>query len=298
MRTAMMAAMLVAGCASQSPSGLARVAEPIIAPCPAPPADPLLARLVAMAPVIAVGSLNIDAATLKAAAEAQRPDYVTVPLSLARMLKGATGVSPVLRYWPVETNYQPTHADLAAAASREHVLFLTPEGGALYLAGNSSLLPATSEMTDAVDAELARQYAIVSDWHAETQLPHGGEVARLIEQLAALQGTPDARNEQQRLFAAIEALGESAVPAIVSRMEDRRPLAVGAISLVNKAPDAFEARRHYVVVTIGDAMVAILNQLTGIYFVNYNRLSPGSLAGWRVYTRDLACGQDWIVGSG
>jgi TonB family protein len=68
---------------------------------------------------------------------------------------------------------------------------------------------------------------------------------------------------EQDAFDDLESMGCAAVPAIIRRMDDRRNLPEPRISLVNKAPDAFEARRFYGPEKVVDALAAILNQITG-----------------------------------
>ncbi len=127
---------------------------------------------------------------------------------------------------------------------------------------------------------------------------HMAAVRRIIEALAALKASPlpDDRkaDAQARLFHALEALGPSAAPAIIAQMDDRRPLAVQEIRLVNRSAEAFEAFRIYGPELIVDALDAILNQLTGQYFSGiYNGGSEAerrqSVAGWRAYAAGLAC---------
>jgi hypothetical protein len=77
---------------------------------------------------------------------------------------------------------------------------------AALLAGATGLLVATSDSAD-IDEQ----------------------VARLIEK------TLDASTQAQA-FAELEALGCEAVPFIIRRMDDRRPLPIDAISLENKSP--------------------------------------------------------------
>jgi len=55
------------------------------------------------------------------------------------------------------------------------------------------------------------------------------------------------------------------VPAIIARMDDRRPVKKG-IGFKNKAPDALEGVRHYGPKQVVDALAAILNARTGQVF--------------------------------
>ena len=71
---------------------------------------------------------------------------------------------------------------------------------------------------------------------------------------------------EHRAFADLEALGCSAVPAIIKHMDDRRQLPDKNISLKNKFPDAWENVRYHGVERVVDALDAILNQMTGESF--------------------------------
>jgi hypothetical protein len=84
-------------------------------------------------------------------------------------------------------------------------------------------------------------------------------VAELIEKMVK-------EKSEHRAFADLEALGCSAVPAIIKHMDDRRELPDKNISLRNKSPDAWENMRYYGVERVVDALDAILNQMTGESF--------------------------------
>ena len=56
-------------------------------------------------------------------------------------------------------------------------------------------------------------------------------------------------------------MGQSAVPAMIMLMDDRRRLPVQHISLRNN-PQDFEAHGHYGPEVVTDAITAILNQIT------------------------------------
>jgi hypothetical protein len=120
-------------------------------------------------------------------------------------------------------------------------------------------------------------------------------VRGLIDRLARLHGySPATEAAQRKIFADLEALGPDAVPAIVAQMDDRRPLAIQAISLANKAPDAWERMRHYGPEQIVDALSAILSQMTG---ENFGEIENGgsdrsrrtAVNAWRIYVADQAC---------
>lgn len=100
-----------------------------------------------------------------------------------------------------------------------------------------------------------------------------------------------ALNPSSRLqaFWGLEALGCRAVPAMVRRLDDRRPLS-GGLSLVNTRPGAFEGMRHYSPRQMVDALAAILNQITAQDFGFIYNGAPDSsrsatVRGWREYLK-------------
>jgi hypothetical protein len=126
---------------------------------------------------------------------------------------------------------------------------------------------------------------------------HYEEVKRILDRLAELPARPTAEAEQENLFERLEALGPSAVPAMIDLMDDRRPLRFHSIGLTNHAADAFEGRRLYGPELIVDAVAAILNQITGENFgFIYNGATDAerraAVAGWRRYRLSLASRAD------
>jgi len=94
-------------------------------------------------------------------------------------------------------------------------------------------------------------------------------VSRLVDE-----ATKSAR-AQKKALAELGKLGQQAVPSLIGHLSDNRPLPVPEIIFVNKAPDSFEASRHYSPETVHDAIAAILNQITGESFeFVYNGATP------------------------
>jgi hypothetical protein len=96
--------------------------------------------------------------------------------------------------------------------------------------------------------------------------PHYAAVKTLIDRIAELPPGTSSEATQARLFARLEALGPSAVPAMIELMDDRRPLRFRSLALTNKSPDAFEGRRFYGPELMVDAIAAVINQITGKHF--------------------------------
>lgn len=268
---------------------------------PAGAEEPLrfdLWRLVAAARLIVIGSPMPDPAALDSINRA----YVTVPVEDVAVLKGQAPSPLVVNHWNEDVPYSPSNEAVLAVSGRPAVLFLisadTGSGEQFYFVQNkASLRPADGAFAAATRTEIAWQREYLRHWKPDIRAPHYGTVKAIIGEIAAI--GPSRVNEesalrrQQSAFGRLEALGADAVPAIIAQMDDRRPLAIPQISLVNHAVDAFEGMRHYGPKLMVDALSAILNQITGESFSGIQ--NGGSeedrvhdVNGWRIYLgRDL-----------
>jgi hypothetical protein len=145
------------------------------------------------------------------------------------------------------------------------------------------------------NAEIGRQDAILKAWAPDASLPHAAEVKALLDKLAAVPpADPRAAYKQTEVLAVLQALGPTAVPAIVSQMDDRRPLAAQSVEVQNPTPENDYGVRDYSPKTIVDALDAELNQITGEFGTIYNGGSDAerdsAVKAWRVYAHDLTCG--------
>ncbi len=247
--------------------------------------DADLWRLVARSDAIVVGRLGPIDTPL--------PDqsYVTTDVLEPLWLKGDETGGLTLHWYSEARPYAPSPEALLGLRGEQVIVFAVKADGKYYFAGHSpsAIRSADDGLIATVGAEIARQQDLLDHWQDDPTVAHHDQVAGLIAAIANLDpASPTAERDQQALFDALLALGPAAVPAIIMQLDDDRRLAVSAISLRNTSPDAFEAYRHYGPKTIGDALAAILNQLTGESFGStYNGGNAAerarTLAGWRVY---------------
>lgn len=252
-----------------------------------------LARLVAEADLIIVASPEVPAERLRSAMLEQAQEYIEVPLGGVTILKGEPeSTSLTVRVYPRETSYAPSPEMLIRRHGQPTLFFLTrvDEGPiGLYLTHSvNAVQEASQAQREVVQAELHRQQEAAQGFTINASLPHLGRVRELLS------GLPHVSAErQEQIFRDLEALGRDAVPAIVALMDDKRPLAHERMSLVNHAPDAFEAIRHYGPKLVVDALDAILNQLTGFggSIVNggSERERRSAINAWRVFAADEGC---------
>ena len=255
------------------------------------PADGELANLVAASDHILIARMEFPPSLL---ADGGMPRYLELPLSVQASIKGGQEHAASLLYFPSSTPYYPSPDALTGLIGEPALLFLTQiddDPPQLYFAGNSSgaLRPADRLTVKAVRQEVARQSGIADNWRPDPSHRYSREVSGLISQLGVVEGY-----RQQQVFDSLVDLGSDAVPAIVSQMDDRRPLRTQAISLENRSPDAFEATRHYGPEQVVDGLDAVLQQITGASFgtiVNggSERERAATIAGWRVYASDQGC---------
>lgn len=266
--------------------------EPVAAPrCPV---DAGLAKLIAASDLVLIGRLMVPQAQLAEEAQKASPGYLTLPITAEQVLKGSDAGGAAVRFYPKDAPYQPSIAAVRDLAGKRAILFLTRVDtgpGGLYFAGYSpdALRPAVQASMNATVKETARQAQLLRSWKPDARHAHFGEVQTLIARLGEAGG-----DEQQRIFNRLEALGKAAVPAIVDQMDNRRALRTREIVLANRAPDAFEAVRHYGPEQVVDALAALLGQITGENFGNIesggsDRARAAAVAGWRVHAADLGC---------
>jgi len=134
---------------------------------------------------------------------------------------------------------------------------------------------------------------LLSCTHYEMAASKQSELDRRVEVVVTQIEHAKTAQEQQAAFATLEGLGKPAVPYIIKHMDSRKKLLVRAIVLENP-PTSFEVYRHYRPELVVDAVVAILNQLTGMYFGNvYNgaddETRARTVAGWRTW-----CSKEYV----
>jgi hypothetical protein len=289
--------MVSAGAATlQAPAATAAV-------CAGRPADRTLALLFMESNVVATATLAVEKGAVRRAFGASGGYFDLVFVNLKSIGGKAPSRISVRVFAKKQRGYvQPEQME--RLAGEPVLVFLTrASDGEFYLVGQEKALqPATAAIIDAAEAERDRQWAILRAWKPDRTLPHYGEVHSLVAKLAAIpkpaRGNNAAYDEaharQDEIFARLETLGKSAVPAMAAHLDDRRPLAVEQISLVNHSSQAFEAMRHYGPEQVGDALAAILGQVAGISFDPiYNGGTDAqrrsAIAAWRIYSDDLLC---------
>lgn len=270
--------------------------------CPGRPADWALAQLFLESNAVATGTLAVDRGTVRKAFAAG--GYLDVPLAELKSVAGNVPARLSVRISAGRGRGGLQPEQLERLAGKPVLAFLTKgRDGTFYFVGEKGALqPATPAAVRAAETERDRQWAILRAWKPDRSLPHYGEVQALVAELAAIRKPPPgddaaydrARARQDEIFAKLERLGKPAVPAIVAQLDDRRPLAVGQISLVNRPEHPIEALRHYGPEQIVDALAAILNQIAGpsfdaIYSGGSEAQRRSAVAAWRIYADDLLC---------
>lgn len=260
-------------------------------PCPA---DAKLATLLAASDTVLIGKMDVPEKRLREEALKPLPEYLDIPIDVESIVKGASPTSEPVRFYPKDAPYQPSDSTMLDFAGKPAILFLTRANSdpvRFYFAGYTpdALKLADDRTVSAIHAEVARQEKILASWRTNDKLPHFAEVGALIARLGQVSD-----DRQQRVFDQLEALGETAVPAIIAQMDDRRPLRTQAISLKNHALDAFEGKRHYGPNQVVDGLAAVLNQITGLSFGSIANggtkdQRDAAIRGWRVFAADLDC---------
>lgn len=247
-------------------------------------------KQVAEAPLIVIATPRSNAQT------PAEDDTLWLPLDEVEVLKGQPPSPLRAKRFKKDYPYFPSAADVERLSGRRTIAFLAyvdiGYGPQVYVGSAPDALQPADDAEAAVVAELAAQAALLAAWKPDPTAPRFDEVRRIIEEIVAIKpkGLRDkaAMDHQAELFRRLEALGPGAVPAIITLMDDRRPLPFEELSLVNHSPDAFEGMRHYGPAVMTDALAAILNQITAQSFgFIYNGASEPERANevdaWRVY---------------
>lgn len=293
---------MLAGCFAAAAVTL-QVPSASAAVCAGKPADRTLALLFMESNVVATGTLRVTKGEVIGAFDDGRGGYISVPIDEVKSIAGRAPARISVKLYAERAPYRVQPELLERLAGKPVLVFLKQTANAdYYFAYGDAVKAATPEAISAAETEWSRQRRVLKAWRPDHSLPHYEEVRSLVSDLAAIpkpaKGDDDAYNaaweRQAAIFERLEALGTAAVPAIVAHMDDRRPLSLPEISLVNYAPDAFEGIRHYGPDQIVDALAAILNQVAGPSFESiYNGGTEAerrsAVSAWRIYADDLLC---------
>lgn len=286
---------LAAGIGLQPPAALAAV-------CAGRPADRTLAQLFMESNAVASGTLAVSKAAVRKAFSAG--DYLDLPFVGLTSIAGKVPQRLSVKIYAERRRGGVKPEQLETLAGEPVLVFLVRgRDGEFYLTrGEKALQPATPATLQAAERERDRQWAILRAWKPDPSLPHFGDVKALVAELAAIRrpakgneaAYDEARARQDAIFVRLEKLGKPAVPAIVAHLDNRRPLAVEQLALVNRPPNPIEAIRTYEPEQIVDALAATLNQVAGQTFdAIYSGGSEGqrrsAIAAWRIYADDLVC---------
>lgn|GEM_PF-929143 len=270
--------------------------------CAGRPADRTLALLFMESSVVATGTLAATAGEIRKAFGAG--GFFDLPFVDLKSIGGKVAPRLSVTIYAERRRGGVQPEQLERMAGKPVLVFLVRgHDGEIYLAtGAKAVQPATPEAVRAAEAERDRQWAILKAWKPDRSLPHFGEVKTLVAELAAIRRPAKgdeaaydaARARQDAIFVRLETLGRPAVPAIVAHLDDRRPLAVEQLALVNRPPNPIEAIRTYEPELIVDALAATLNQVTGqsfdaIYSGGSEAQRRSAIHAWRIYADDLVC---------
>jgi len=250
--------------------------------------------LVAESHVIATGTLEVPVGEIRSRIKSRNPDYVPLILKEAKLLKGSASSEITVRWYADTREYAPKPERIISLNGKNVLLFLIKVDDdsvkGFYFAGDTPQAVADPDnaFLEKVRAEISTQAQILKkfvDKFPPTTEPLYQKVKSLIDATTR-------KSAQMGAFRQLEELGEKGVPAIIMQMDDRRDLAIPAISLQNKSPEAWEGLRHYGPEKIVDAMSAILNQITGwsfgsIYNGGTERERRTTVDGWRIYLYHL-----------
>lgn len=171
--------------------------------------------------------------------------------------------------------YCPTQDSVTWRLEGHRIVYLVEGNKGVLYADEASVLEATEERVAEAKARIAF-FDLLAAEPLTIDAATTKAVTRLVDSLT------ESPELERAALTALEAMGEAAVPALAAFVGDERKLADPNVSFENRAEGAFEGIRHYRPVTVGKAIDALLNQITGEIL--------GSERGWRIYARYVAAG--------
>ena len=200
-------------------------------------------KLVARSHVIVDGVPDVPLDEIEKANHSGKHDYINVAIHVTKCIKGDDCPQTiVVRYFTRPAPYSPSGQILAELNGQKSVFFLSKVDvsapGFYFVQRPTAIQPFSQEFIDRLSTEVSAQRKIINQFvryfRPESE-PVYAKVRALIER------TLNPRTEE-KAFAELEAMGQSAVPAMIMLMDDRRKLPVQHIALRNTSPD-FEAFR-------------------------------------------------------
>ncbi len=217
--------------------------------------------------MIVAGEVSAPSQQIRDAQRTGNHDYVDISVGAINCLKGPCGSlqTLTLRYYTKGAPYNPDPSKIIAASGKKAMLFLAQvdEGDkqSSYFAGHTgNALQQYSAALNTRVRTLVNEQADIPRRIACMNIPANDTLYPKVKSLVDAMTSADS---QFKAFKELEALGAPALPAMVSLMNDRRPLAYRQISLANHNPKAFEAVRHYGPQLTVDALAALANQIDG-----------------------------------
>ncbi|PTX95716.1 hypothetical protein [Opitutus sp. ER46] len=268
--------------------------------------------LVANSSIIASGVLSVPIKEVQSQLSSKKYDYVELSFHVGTTIKGAAA-SPELkiRWFTEPKSYAPSPDDVMALNGKKVLVCLLavddPAVKGLYFAGYTpcALTKFDPVLFGQLRDEAAVQRRLLQHFNEAFPVQNQPAFEKVRSIIAAMTREETETDSFNRLLR----MGPTAVPAIITQMDDRRALPIEHITLEN-GPGAFEATRHYGPQKVVDALDAILNQLTGQSFGNIvnggsDAERQSAIDGWRIYLghaggrlqadRSVTKGDDWAA---
>jgi hypothetical protein len=248
-------------------------------------------RLVAASDLIVAGQLDADEGS-RARLRDDEWDFLRLKLSRIASLKGPDTASIEIRFSPAASRSLPS-ARAASLLGKGAIAFLVVvdagDSPGIYFAPGSAadqcepLMAHDKSNEEAIGHEVARQQEIGDRPPLKVSAAIDARVEALVGGLLQ-ERTQDAAVEE--LFR----LTDDAIPSLVARLADRRPLPSRRMVVPN-APTHFESRSIYTPAVVTDVLATVLESLTG---VSFGRIANGgterdrarNVRGWRLFVHE------------
>ena len=247
--------------------------------------------LVAESHIVVTGTLSVPVKSIQTALDADKHKFVELEVAPDQILKGNLPAPLRVHWYTQREDHSPSPNRVIASDGKKRLLFLVEVDDLLaftskiYFAGYTprALAEPTPEFVTQVRQEIEAQRTILARFGEEfppVREPLYKKVKELIDKTTQKETQMDA-------FRQLEKLGLDGVPAMIMLMDDRRDLAIPAITFVNP-PGHWDGLRHYGPRKVVDAISAILNEITSqgfgsIYNGASERERQEAVNGWKIY---------------
>lgn len=216
--------------------------------------------------------------------------YVQIEVVVRETLKGKARGRVSFLFFAAPPNhphhYVPNADDMRTHDGCDRMVLLQQVGTRFFLAdrfNGVAILDDEPAQVEQMKKTIARHEAM-AEMVPDDDVPHVAEVERILDEIAANQ------DDEHLGFIRLQTLGPEAVPAIVRKLDDTRPIHASGIALAVNETDPKGPFRTVTARVFRDALFGVLQGLTGEFCAFDPLYADESQVGravrnWRIYAQ-------------